>query len=113
MLLVYIRRQHLRALITTFPALCKLNTQQIFLVHIQIVRFLSACCGVRFATRLLYITVIMLTGHCVTHNTYNLAVNLLGDAIMGGFSGGGGSYLVVCNIFLPFSKLQNINYCLQ
>jgi len=49
----------------------------------------SACCRVRFTMRLLYISVIIPTGHCVTHNTYNLVLNLLGDAIMGGLSGGG------------------------
>ena len=49
----------------------------------------SACCRVPFTKRLLYIFVIIPTGHWINHNTYNLAVNVLGDTIMGGFSGGG------------------------
>jgi len=57
--------------------------------HPNSVFLISACCGVRFTKRLLYTSVIILRGHCVTHNTHNLVANLLGDAIMGGFSGGG------------------------
>ena len=83
------QRQHLRGLITTFPAFSLLNTQQIYLVHIQIVCFLYQH-AVEFASqRDCFIYVIILRGHCVTHNTHNLVVNLLGDAIMGGFNGGG------------------------
>ena len=55
--------------------------------HPNSVFLMSACFGGRFTTRLLYFSVIKPTGHCVTHNAHKMAVNLLGDTIVGGFSG--------------------------
>ena len=55
--------------------------------HPNSVFLISACCRVCYTKRLLWFLVIMPTGHWVTHNTHNRAVNLLHETIMGGSTG--------------------------